>query len=88
MIEKNNFISNKDFCKIPNSLVLGYALAFMIQLNVKKIYTIGIDGFEDENKKNNEINQILNLFKKKFPQINIKSLTKTRLKIKYQNLMR
>ena len=88
MIEKNNFISNKDFCKIPNSLVLGYALAFMIQLNVKKIYTIGIDGFEDETKKNNEINQILNLFKKKFPQINIKSLTKTRLKIKYQNLMR
>jgi len=88
MVNKNNFLSYKSFCKITNSLVFGYALAFITQLNAEKIYLIGIDGFEDEPKKNDELNQILNLFKKNYPKISIETLVRSKLKIKYKNLLK
>lgn len=86
-LDKNKFISNETYCKIPSSLVLAYALAFTIQLQVERIYFIGIDGLETDTKKNIELNKILQLFKKQYSSINITSLTKSKLNIKYKKLL-
>ena len=55
--------SKKNECFIQNDLSFEYALAILARANVKNIYLIGFEGYDD-NYENKKINEILELYKK------------------------
>ena len=77
--DKKKINSKKNKCYIQNDLSFEYALAILARANVKNIYLIGFDGYDD-NYENNKINEILELYKKKY-RFNIKTLTKSKYNI-------
>ncbi len=76
-IKKNAFQAYQNHCIISKPLVAAYAFSIISNSKIKKIEIVGFDGFEKDNNKQNEMNNIF----KKFHQINknqkIVSLTKT-----------
>ena len=77
--DKKKITSKKNECFIQNDLSFEYALAILARANVKNIYLIGFEGYDD-NYENNKINEILELYKKKY-HFNIKTLTKSKYNI-------
>ena len=73
-IEGKIFNVNKNYTIIPYDLALNYALSLCKILNVKEIYLIGIDGYDDL-EKNLELTNSINLFKKSYKGIKIFSYT-------------
>ena len=83
---KDTFTANKNYCTLPNALALTYALAIASKNNsVKNIYLAGIDGFENSNKKNTELNTTLQLYKS-VHNLNTLSITPTSLNIESQSI--
>ena len=77
----------KNSCYLPNYLVLGYSLSFAISRNIKKIYLAGFDGFDKDNFNNDESAIILEMFKKKYKNIKIISITPSKFNIKNKRLI-
>ncbi|MBO8228681.1 aldolase [Prochlorococcus marinus XMU1414] len=63
-IKSNEFIFDKKSCSIPSVLVLAYSLAVVTSGNSKKILMAGFDGYGTGDKRNEENNNIIKLFKK------------------------
>ena len=78
----NKFKILKNYCILPNQLVLGYALSFLASANVKKIYLAGFDGYDlfDTRKEESEI--IFKQFKKINKNIELISITNTNFNLK------
>ena len=66
--KEGEFSSFKNYCVIPSSLVLAYTLALVISGKVNKIYLAGFDGYNSDDQRNHEINQLISIFKSKFPR--------------------
>ena len=73
-IKTKTFNVNKKYTIIPYDLALNYALSVCKILNIKEIYFIGIDGYEDA-EKNLELINSIDLFKKSNKDIKIFSYT-------------
>ena len=71
----------KHYCNLPTYLVLGYALSFVTPRSVKKIYLAGFDSFDRDNFNNDESGTFLKMFRRKYKNIEIKSITPTRFNI-------
>jgi 4-hydroxy 2-oxovalerate aldolase len=83
---KDKFTANKNYCTLPNALALTYALAIASKNNsVKNIYLAGIDGYENSNKKNTELNATLQLYKS-VHNLNTLSITPTSLNIESKSI--
>lgn len=76
-ISENKFTINSNFCCLPNSLVFGYALAICAAGNAQKIYMVGFDGHGSNNSTNEEMLNLIKLFKNKNTKSNLISLTPT-----------
>mgnify|MGYP001161442334 CR=1 FL=1 len=70
--------------KIKNNLSLEYALSILSRSNVKNVYLIGFEGFNNI-KKNNIINDIFKTYNSKY-KINFVSLTPTRYQVNTESL--
>ncbi len=73
--EKGEFSIFKNYCIIPSSLVLAYALALVVSGKVNKIFLAGFDGYRPEDQRNYEINDLISIFKNKFPNFDLISIT-------------
>ena len=73
--KEREFSSFKNYCVIPSSLVLAYALALVISGKVNKIFLAGFDGYQPEDQRNYEINELISIFKSKFPNFDLVSIT-------------
>jgi 4-hydroxy 2-oxovalerate aldolase len=82
-IIKDNFEFYKNYCVIPNSIVLSYALATCASGEVKNILIAGFDGYDDGDIRNDDVEAILfNFYKSGFKK-KIISITPSR----YKNLI-
>ena len=81
-ITKGYFKCFDKYCMIPNSLVLSYALAMVTGGNAKKIYLAGFDGYDSDDSRNDEINELLFQFKDSYPESQLIAITPT----KYRNI--
>ena len=81
-IRKDIFKSFKNYCIISKPLVAAYTLAIISNSNTKKIETVGFDGFDEGDIRNNEMNDIFDNFHKTNKNKIIHSLTPTSYKIK------
>jgi 4-hydroxy 2-oxovalerate aldolase len=66
---------------VPNELTFSYALALAIFLEAGTVFLAGIDGYEDGDIRNSEIMESLSVFKTRRPDVNLISLTSTKLPV-------
>ena len=74
------FSVDKNSCKIPNLLVLGYALGVVKSGKVSKIFLAGFDGYPTGDVRNNEVEDVINSFLIAFKEMNLISITPTSYK--------
>ncbi len=82
VISKGSFRCFDKYCMIPNSLVLAYSLAMVTGGNVRKIFLAGFDGYDSDDSRNDEINDLFFQFKNSYPKSQVIALTPT----KYRNI--
>ena len=68
---------------IPNSLVFSYSLAMVTGGCAKRIFLAGFDGYNSEDSRNDEINELLLQYKNSYPNSQVIALTPT----KYRNII-
>ena len=82
----NRIIVKKNEATLPNFLVLGYALSIAVSKNAKNIFLAGFEGFKKDNYANDESKNTLEIFKKRFKKINIRSITPTKYNLEYKKI--
>ena len=76
-INENKITLHNNYCSLPNSLVFGYAIASCIVGQAKNIYLVGFDGHDMEHSTQEEMLNMIRIFKGKFSKLNLISLTPT-----------
>ena len=82
-LSNDYFEFHKNYCIIPNTLVLSYALAAVTSGAVKNIYLAGFDGYAEGDPRNEEVNDLLYKFRKSTPNSKVIAITPT----KYKNII-
>lgn len=81
IINNQGFSFNKNYCESPFSLVIAYALAIANSGKAKQIFLAGFDGYNADDPRNQEMNQLLKTYKEKENSISLTSITPTRYNI-------
>ena len=76
-IDQKKISLHNNYCKLPNSLVFGYAIATCLIGKSKNIYLVGFDGHDQEHSVQEEMLNLIRIFKNKFPKLRLISLTPT-----------
>ena len=76
-IEPNKMESLENFCTIPSPIALAYALGTLGGTNIKSLILAGFEGYPKGDIRNQEVENIFNLFTKTNTNINIYSITPT-----------
>ena len=82
-ISKGFFKCFDNYCMIPNSLVFSYSLAMVTGGCAKRIFLAGFDGYNSNDSRNDEINELLLQYKNSYPNSKVIALTPT----KYKNII-
>ena len=69
----------KKYCILPSPLAIGYAISLAIAGKSKSIRFAGFDGYQKSDPDNDNTEELLNLFQKKYFKTKFSSLTKTKL---------
>jgi 4-hydroxy 2-oxovalerate aldolase len=85
-IDINGFAFNANNCKLPNLLVLSYALAIATSGKAKKILLAGFDGYGADDPRRKEIDNVFNLYQKTKGSIDLFSITETRYEIPVKSI--
>ena len=78
-----DFQTFDNYCLIPNSLVFSYALALVKGGDGNQIYLAGFDGYNSDDSRNDEVNELLSQFKDSYPHSKVIAITST----KYKNII-
>ena len=81
-ISNGDFEAFEKYCLIPNSLVISYALALVKGGNGNQIYLAGFDGYNSDDSRNDEINELFSKFRNSYPNTKVIAITST----KYKNI--
>ena len=81
-VRHNTFKFLKSSATIPNSLAISYALAIANSGKAKKIYIAGFDGWETDDPKRLEMDELFALYNSLKKKVEIESITPTKYKIK------
>ena len=81
-IKNNTFKFKKSSAIIPNSLAISYALAIANSGKAKRVYLAGFDGYDINNPKRLEMDQLFLLYNSLKSKCEILSITPTEYKIK------
>lgn len=68
-------------CHIPTSLVIGYALAALASANVEQVLMAGFDGYAGDDRRNLEMNQLLQQYQSTAGASPLLAVTQTRYEI-------
>ena len=61
-------------------MVFSYALALVTSGNVRDIYLAGFDGYDTDDSRNDEVNELLSQFKNSYPSSKVIAITPTKYK--------
>ncbi len=78
LLKKNTFDPKNNYCILPNNLAFTYALAIAQIGKAKQIFLAGFDGHDQNVDKLLEMNKTIGLFKRKFANRNLISITPTK----------
>ncbi len=81
-IKNNSFKFKKSSAIIPNSLAISYALAIANSGGAKKIYIAGFDGYDANDPKRREMDELLLLYQSLKKKVDLVSITPTKYKVK------
>jgi 4-hydroxy 2-oxovalerate aldolase len=81
-IKKDTFQFDENACIAPNSLAISYALCAVTSGSANKIYLAGFDGYDLDDPRGNEMNELLALYQSLDNSIEMVSITETKYKIK------
>jgi len=76
-INNKTFVFKKNYCEIPVLLVLAYSIAIANSGKAKEILLAGFDGYQYEDLRRKEIDQLLNNYNQTKNSVLIKSITPT-----------
>ena len=85
-IKHNSFKFYKSSAIVPNSLAITYALAISNSGKAKKIFLAGFDGYDSDDSRRREIDEILLLYQSLKKKITIESITPTKYKIQSRSV--
>lgn len=77
IISNQGFSFNKNYCESPSSLVIAYTLAIANSGKAKKIILAGFDGYNADDPRSQEMDQLLKTYKEKPNSISLTSITPT-----------
>lgn len=80
------FKFHQDYCEVPSSLVLCYALAAATSGIAKEILLAGFDGYESGDPRNEETESIFESYRQSNGSLNITSITPTKYRIPTKSL--
>ncbi len=86
IISNHGFSFNKNYCESPSLLVIAYALAIANSGKAKKIILAGFDGYNADDPRNQEMNQLLKTYKEKINSVSLISITPTRYNISVKSI--
>ena len=86
-ISKNKYQIKPNYCVISKSIVASYAFAVVTQTGVKKILIAGFDGYDSDDYRQEEMNNILKEYKRCKKAKKIISLTPTKYNVEEIDLI-
>jgi len=81
-VRNNTFQFMKSSVIIPNTLAISYALGIANSGKAKKIYIAGFDGYEAEDPKRREMDELFSLYQSLKKKSELESITPTKYKVK------
>jgi 4-hydroxy 2-oxovalerate aldolase len=81
-VKNNTFKFMKSSAVIPNTLAISYALGIANCGKAKKIYIAGFDGYEAEDPKRREMDELFSLYQSLKKKSELTSITPTKYKVK------
>ena len=81
LVEPNTFRISEEWCTLPNSLVVAYALAIATSGNSTKILMAGFDGYGEDDPRNKEMNALLDIYQQLEDSIKLEAVTPTRYRV-------
>lgn len=81
-VKNNSFKFLKSSAIIPNTLAISYALALANSGQAKKIYLAGFDGYDVNDPKRAEMDELFSIYNSLKKNVEIESITPTKYKIK------
>ena len=85
-IKHNNFKFMKSSAIIPNSLAITYALSIANSGKAKRIFLAGFDGYDADDPRRREIDELLLLYQSLRKKIDLVSITPTKYKVKSRSV--
>lgn len=85
-IKESQFKFNKKNCVLPNSLVVGYALAIATSGQARKIFLVGFDGYGSDDPRSKEMSKLLLDYRQQKQSLPLTSLTPTRYEVDTQSI--
>lgn len=85
-VTTNGFKFHDNYCELPTSLVMAYALAIASSGGAKRIYLAGFDGYPEGDPRNDESEAIIKAYLAAEHPVDLVSITPTRYRMKKQSL--
>ena len=85
-LKENNFIINPNGCVLEWSLAAAYAFAVVTQSGAKKISLVGFDGYSADDLRQEEMNEVFNMYLSIKKKLEIVTLTPSTYNIKHTSL--
>lgn len=85
-VTSKGFAFHENFCELPTSLVMAYALAIATSGGAKRIYLAGFDGYPEGDPRNDESEAIIKAYLAAEYAVELVSITPTRYRMKKQSL--
>lgn len=80
-VSNDGFVFNANYCQLPASLVLAYALAMATSGGGKQIYLAGFDGYGADDPRRHEADNIFRAYRKTDKSLPLLAITPTRYEI-------
>lgn len=77
-VQANTFEFSETCCTVPTSLVMAYAFAIAASGKCRTLYMAGFDGYPGEDPRNNEMNQVVQIFQQFNDSLPLISITPSR----------
>lgn len=85
-VQSGRFEFFDTYCTVPTSLVMAYAFAVAASGNAHKLYLAGFDGYPEEDKRNMEMNHVIQQFMSANKKIPLIAITPSRYDVVKQSV--
>jgi len=85
-VQPNKFSFAETWCTAPSSLVMAYAFAVVACGQAEKILMAGFDGYSGEDARNEEMNQVVKLYRQASEAVPLVAITPTRYDVDRQSV--